>query len=383
MPAMPAWRRYLRLFGPDPAADARDEVRFHIASKTADLMAQGWSAEDAAREAERQFGDRATIEAVGERLGRQRAWQALTRERRGAIVQDVRYACRTLRRERGFAFVAVSILALAIAANTAVFSVVNTVLLRPLPFPHAERLAWLASGRKSVAAGRKADDLSGVTYMVAAYREVQQRAKSFERLAAYNPFFGNSEYTLMGRGEPQPIAGVWVSEDFFPTLGVHPEIGRLLTKEECHPGGAPAALLSDALWRTRFGSDPNIVGRSIRLRQGPGEGSVTVVGVLPADFDFGAVFAPGVRFDIFLPAVLEEMRDMGNTLAVVGRLKPGVTVAQAQAEADVLMPQIQAEHKEWWGDYTSTVTGLKERVRSSRNCAAASWPSCRRRAQAE
>jgi len=362
MPATPAWRRYLRLFGPDPGADAKDEVRFHIDAKAADLMAQGMEGDEARREAERQFGNRGAIESLGEQLGRERVRGARNQERRTAFRQDLRYAWRTLRKDRAFTVVTVAILALAIATNTTVFSVVNTVLLRPLPFPRAQQLVWLASGRATLAASHKESGLSDVTYTVDAYWEFARRNHSFQQMACYNPFFGNSEYTLIGRGEPQPVAGVWVSETFFQTLGVPAALGRLLTKEEFHPGGPNAVLISHAFWQTRFGGDPRIVGQSITLRQGAGKGAATVVGVLPESFDFGAVFAPGLRFDMFLPAVLEDMRDMGNTLAVVGRLKPGVTAAKAQAEADIVFPQIMAAHKDWWGDYTSTLTSLKQFV---------------------
>ena len=265
---------------------------------------------------------------------------------------------RTLRKDRGFAVITVLILALGIAANTAVFSVVNTVLLRPLPFPGAHQLTWLTSGRQSIAAGRDPGGLSGVTYTVDAYEEFQRHNHSFQQLASYNPFLGNSEYTLTGRGEAQPIAAVMVSANFFPTLGVEPILGRQFSPEECQKGGRPAALLSYAFWQRQFAGNPAIVGQGITLSKQP----VTVVGILPATFDFGAVFAPGTKFDLYVPAVMDDIRNWGNTLALVGRLKPGVSVAQAQAEADVLLPQLKAAHKEWWGDYTSTITGLKEFV---------------------
>ena len=276
----------------------------------------------------------------------------------GTCAQDFRYALRTLRKDRGFAIITVLILALGIAANTAVFSVVNTVLLRPLPFPDAHQLTWLASGRQSIADGRDPGGLSGVTYTVDAYEEFQRHNHSFQQLASYNPFLGNSEYTLTGRGEAQPVAAVMVSGNFFPTLGVDPILGRQFSPEECQKGGRPAALLSYAFWQRQFAGNPAIVGQGITLSKQP----VTVVGILPATFDFGAVFAPGTKFDLYVPAVMDDMRNWGNTLALVGRLKPGVSVAQAQAEADVLLPQLKAAHKEWWGDYTSTITGLKEFV---------------------
>jgi predicted permease len=272
--------------------------------------------------------------------------------------EDLRYVIRTLRRDYGFATITVLILALGIAANTAVFSVVNTVLLRPLPFPDAHQLTWFSSGRDSIAKGRDAGGLSGVTYTVDAYEEFQRRNHSFQRVAGYNPFFGNSEYTLTGRGEPQQVTGVMVAGNFFETLQIQPEVGRLFTPEECKKGGRGAVLLSNAFWQRQFAGDPGIVGQSLILSKQ----SVTVVGVLPADFDFGSVFSPGMRVDVYVPAILDELRNWGNTLAVIGRLRPGVTVSQAQAKADVIFPQLKAAHPEWWGDYTSNITELKDFV---------------------
>lgn len=358
MTRLPFWRRYARLFGPDPAADARDELRFHLEAKVDDLVSQGWNPEAAKREAERQFGDLQAVQSMGERMGEEMDRRRRRRDYWSDCVQDARYAWRTLRKDRSFAVIAVLVLALGIAANTTVFSVVNTVLLRPLPFPDARQLTWLASGRTLSAALREGAGLSGVTYTVGMYEEFQRHNQSFQSVTSYNPFFGNSEYTLTGRGEAQPVAGVMVAGNFFQTLGVQPALGRLFVREECQKGGRAAVLLSDAFWRRRFAGDPAIVGQAITLSKQ----SVTVVGVLPSTFDFGSVFSPGLRIDVYVPAVMDEIRNWGNTLTLVGRLKPGVSVAQAQAEADILFPQIKAAHPDWWGDYTSTITGLKDFV---------------------
>ena len=134
-----------------------------------------------------------------------------------------------------------------------------------------------------------------------------------------------------------------VADNFFQTLKVQPALGRLFVEEECKKGGPAAVLLSDGFWRRRFGGDRAIIGQSIALNKQ----AATVVGVLPASFDFGSVFSPGLTIDVYVPAVMDEMRTWGNTLAVVGRLKPGATVAQAQAEAEVLFPQMKAAHPEW------------------------------------
>jgi predicted permease len=354
----PFWRRYARLLRPDVRADVDDELRFHLAAKVDELVAQGVRPDVARREAERQFGELSAVQEVGERLGHDRERTKQRRDYWSGWVQDLRYALRTLRRDRAFTIITVVILALGIAANTAVFSVVNTVLLRPLPFPDSGQLTWFESGRGLNASLREAAGLSGLTYTVAAYEEFRRHNRSFQQVTSYNPFFGNGEFTLTGHGEPQAVLGLMIADNFFQTLDVQPTLGRLFTKEECLKGGRAATLLSYAFWQRQFAGDPNIIGQAILLNKTP----VVVVGVMPSSFDFGSVFSPGLRMDLFVPAYMDVIRNWGNTLAVVGRLKPGVTVAQAQAEADILFPQIKAAHKDWWGDYTSSITGLKEFV---------------------
>jgi predicted permease len=275
----------------------------------------------------------------------------LFRNQSNLLLQDLRYTFRALRRDRVFSLIAILILALGIGANIAVFSVVNTILLRPLPFRESERLAWIAGGQGL-------GGLSNVTYPVAVYEEFQRHNQSFQDVTTYMPFFGDSDYKLTGRGEPQPVAGVMVGSTFFQTLGVQPAIGRLFTAEECQKGGRPAVLLGQFYWQRQFAADPTIVGQAITLNQR----AVTVVGVLPATFDFGSVFSPGLKIDIYVPGIMDDMRNWGNTLSMIGRLKSGVTVAQAQAEANLLFPQLRAAHPEWFNDYSGTITELKDYV---------------------
>ncbi len=148
--------------------------------------------------------------------------------------------------------------------------------------------------------------------------------------------------------------------NFFQTLGLEPSLGRLFTADECQKNGRSAVLLSHAFWRRQFAADSRIVGQAITLNGQP----VTVVGVLPDRFDFGSVFSPGAKVDIYVPAVLSDMQDWGNTLALIGRLKPGVSLAQAQAEADIVFPKLlfSLKHPEWGVGYTAKLTELKEYV---------------------
>lgn len=354
----PRWRRYQRLFGPDPAADARDELQFHLDSKVDDLMRQGWNAEAARTEAERQLGDLRTLQVVGATLGHQRERRAGRAPRLAGCLHDLRLALRVFSRSPGYALVTTVVIALGVATSATVFSVVHAMLLQPLPFANAHELTWMSSGVGLSTRARASTGLSSVTYTVDAYEAFQQSNQSFASVTSYNPFFGSSDYLLTGDGEAQAIDGVMVAGNFFQTLGVEPVHGRLFTREELVANGRAAVLLSHGFWRARFGADPSLVGRTITLNQL----AVTVVGVLPASFDFGAVFSPGQHFDVVVPAVMDDIRGWGNTLAIVGRLKPGVSAAQAQGEADALFPRLQREHPEWWGDYTSTIVPLAEHV---------------------
>ena len=268
-----------------------------------------------------------------------------------ALRQDLRYGVRQLRRSPGFTIVAVLTLALGIGANVAVFSIVNTILLRPLPFRQPQQLTWLA-------ANNGVGGLSDQTYRVDAYEEIQRHNQSFQEVTGYVPFFSVSDYKLMGYGEPKPVSGVWVAGNFFSMLGIQPALGRLFTPEECVQGGRPAVLLSHAFWQQQFAANPAIIGQAITLNNQ----AVTVVGVLPDSFDFGSVFAPGLKKDVFVPAIMDGMRNWGHVLSVLGRLKPGVAAGQAQAEVTLLFSQSKAQHPEWFSDSKTTITGLKEYV---------------------
>jgi len=352
------WRRYDRILGPDPAADVRDELRFHIDSKTENLIRRGRLPSAARREAERQFGNILAVQRIGQRIG-------ANMERRRHLIdywteclQDTRYTLRTLRNNPGFAAVAILVLALGIGANIAVFSVVNTLLLRPLPFPDSQRLAWFIAGKSFEDKARMAAGLSAETYTVDAFQEFQRNNHSFAAVTSFQTFYNSLQYKLTGAGEPRQLAAVEVADNFFPVLGVQPALGRLFTSEECQKGGRPAALLSYFFWKTQFGSNPGIIGKAVTINGSP----VTIVGVLPRSFDFASVFAPGRKIDIFVPAVMDFWRTWGNTLAVVGRLKPGVTLSQAQNEADILFPNLKGLHPDWFEDYASNFVTLRYHV---------------------
>src|ERR1700722_20118705 len=269
------------------------------------------------------------------------------------LTQDLRFTFRTLRRERGFAIVAVLILALGIGANVAVFSVVNTILLSPLPFPSAQQLVRIVE--KNAKAGE-----SSKTYTADATQDFQQQNRSFQSVSGYFAFTGPDNFKLVGNGQPLPVTGILVAENFFEALGVQPSVGRLFRHEEFVQHSRPVTLLSYPFWKRQLGGNRDIVGQAINMNGTP----VTVVGVLPDTFDFGSVFSPGAKVDLFTPYIMDDFRDDGNDLAVIGRLKPGVTLARAQSEADQLFPQLYFEHKhpEYGKAYTGQLTELKEYV---------------------
>ncbi|HEY8458798.1 MAG TPA: ABC transporter permease, partial [Blastocatellia bacterium] len=223
------------------------------------------------------------------------------------------------------------------------------LLLRPLPFEDPERLLWIANA---------GEGLSGVTVQVAQLQELRAQSRTFSDVAAYFPFYNTGDDKLIGAGEPERLTSVPVTENFFQLLGVRPQLGRLFTPEECMWNGPKAVLLSHSLWERRFASDPGIVGRAITLNDAP----VTVVGVLPASFDFATVFAPGSRIDLYRPFPLSEQTDRwGNTLSLIGRLKPGMTIEAARAETQMIAERGNREHPER-NTFLPKVSALREHV---------------------
>jgi predicted permease len=344
MSHIPAWRRYARFFGVDIKSDVDDELRFHLDAKARDLIANGATPEEARAEALRQFGEVADVRRLCEAWGQS---HERTIERRGYWTgwwQDLRYAARTLRRDTGFTVAALLILACGIAATTAIVSVVEAMLLRPLPIAEPSRVAWIDNRSQN-----EEGDPSTPTFGANTFLDWQRHSRSFERLDAYMAFFGYLGSNLSGGGaDPERLGIVPVSEHFFATLGVSPALGRTFTSDEMEPlerlvaGDAPrTVLLTDALWRRRFGADAGVVGQTITLNGQPSR----IIGVMPARFDFAGMFAPGAQVDLFTPLLLNEQAErFGQMLAVVGRLRPGVSIGAAQAELTNLA---RAQPKAW------------------------------------
>ncbi|MGA7343352.1 MAG: ABC transporter permease [Terracidiphilus sp.] len=252
------------------------------------------------------------------------------------LLQDLKYTFRTLGRDAGFAAVAILILALGIGANVAVFSVVNTLLLRPLPFPNAQQLVWIAPPPRKCG-------LSCATYSTDAYDEFRAGSRSYQDVTGYFAFSSPDNLSLSRGGAPIPATSIDVVANFFQVLGVRPAMGRQFTADDARNGAAPVVMLSDAWWRRQFNADPAIVGKAFDMN---GQ-QTTVIGVLPAGFDFGAVFSPGAKIDAITPLNLYgPPRDWGNIITLIGRLKPGVTLAQARQDAAAVAPTMCWNNKQ-------------------------------------
>jgi putative ABC transport system permease protein len=260
------------------------------------------------------------------------------------LLQDIRFGVRTLAKRPGFALVAVLTLALGIGANTAIFSVVNAVLLRPMPFKDAERLVIVYETTQSV----PRDFIS-----VPNLEDYRSGSRSFEGFATFVP----QSVNLTGAGaEPERVVGAFVTSSFFPVLGIQPVRGRAFTPEDDAQGGGQVALLAHELWQRRFGADPEIIGRSLTFNGEP----YTVVGIMPAGFRY-----PTIAPDVLLPAQkwpnYKVARSAHNNW-VVGRLKPGVTREAAEAELRAVARRLEEAYPEENRGRGVEVVGLHEQT---------------------
>lgn len=333
------------------AADARmdEEIRFHIEMETEKNHRAGMGLREARRRALIAFGG---IEAHRSALRDGRRWVLVE-----DLWQDVRHGVRSLRSDLSWTAFAVLIVAVGIGASVTVFSLVNALLLRPLPFNEPEPLVWIANAASEDVSPTLEKDLSALTVQVVHVQTLQAASRSLADVAGFSQFYGLGDHHLTEAGEPERLTGVPVTANFFALLGVQPYVGRGFTVEESTWGGPKAVLLSHQFWTRRFGSDPSIVGRTITIDREP----VTVAGVLPESFDFGTVFAPGRRIDFFSPFPLSaETNRQGNTLALVGRLASGVTLEAAQHEVAALVER--AGRDDGSNEFVPRLRGLREHV---------------------
>jgi predicted permease len=319
-------------------ADLERELESDLELEEEEQRERGLSPEEARYAALRAFGNTTLIREQTREVW---IWSWLE-----SFARDLKYGFRGMRRNAGSTIFAILIVGLGIGGASTVFSVVNALLLRPLPFRDPGRLVWISNG----------DCCSTQTEHYVDLRDENHSFIDLAGIGVYNT--GNEELT--GSGEPERLTGVAVTQNFFSLLGVEPAIGRSFTAEEGEGQyAAPSAvLLSYSLWHRRFAANPNVVGTKLMLNDRP----AMVIGVLPASFDFGSVFAPGISVDLFFPwPLMDKNKPAGNTLAIVGRLKPGVSLASAQAEMSVLAKRLESQHPERNG-VTPKLVPLEEHV---------------------
>ncbi|MBV8897099.1 MAG: ABC transporter permease [Acidobacteriaceae bacterium] len=321
-------------------AESGAEIETHLALLEERFERQGMSREDAHRAAERQLGK---FTRVKENLREQRSLPLLE-----TIWQDVSYALRQLRASPAFSITAILTLALGIGANTAIFSVVKAVLLNPLPYHEPERLVMV--WERNLHRGWPHNIVSAANF-----RDWREHNHVFAAMA----IFQTRAFSLSdGTGDPAEVNAEQVSPNLFSVLGVKPFIGRDFLPEEGKPGSARVAIVGNALWRGRYGSDPRLVGRQISLD----EQSYTVIGIMPATFADAYVAHGLLNAQLWTSGLdLSNQDRTDHGFIVMARLKPGVSIQQAQTEMDVVSTRIQREDPNDFG-WTTLVLGMHDDI---------------------
>jgi len=298
--------------------ELNEEIASHLLMAAQDREARGESPAQARAAAQRELGNAGVIQDV---THDQWAWTWLE-----DLLQDLRYGARTLRKSPGFTAVAILTLALGIGVNTALFSVVNAVLLNPLPYPQANQLVGLWWDRSP-------GQHSSITYLN--FLDWQKQSTAFSSVGAYQ----QDNMIVTGAGEPERVDGVRISANFFDLLGLKPLLGRSFRPEEDQLGAGPVALISDGLWSRKFGSSPNVLGKSITV-----DGrSYAIVGVVAAKsplYTAADVLTPLGQYN---EAPFRDRRASLGTMGIA-RMKPGVTLAQARADMDSVARNLAAEY---------------------------------------
>lgn len=304
------WRRNER------EQDLQRELRSDLELEATEQQENGLSAEEARYAAQRAFGNTTLMK---EEVREMWTWTSIER-----FLQDLRFAIRSLRKNVLFSAVAIATFALGIGANTAIFSVVNAVLLRPLPYPQSDAIVHMSLAWKS---GELNDTLT-----VPEFEFYRDHSSAFQAMAGFR---AGSTVAIKRGDTPEWVKSARVTDGFFGVLGVHPAIGRGIERDETRPGGTHVAVLSDSLWRNAFGGDAAVIGRQIEMD----DLLYTVVGVMPPGFSF--VEQPT---DVFVPLQLGRgIADTGMNTRVIARLKPGAALAQAQANINSVFERFRQE----------------------------------------
>jgi putative ABC transport system permease protein len=301
-----------------------EELTQHVETRHAELVSRGHPEAEARRQALEELDGHGVLATELARAVRPATEvPALGETHRGSRLeqtwQDVRFGARMLARHRGYTLVAVLTLALGIGANTAIFTLVNAMMLRPLPFPEPDRLYNVSESNPS-----RGWTTFGVSHPN--YLDWRRMNRSFTDLAAW----GGGSFNVASGGDSEVVPGLAITASFLPVLGVAPVAGRNFLEEEDRPGGPRVALLGHAVWQRRFGGDPSAIGRTVSLDDEP----FTIVGVLPASFSWG-------QAEVFVPRAPDPMRNRSDHRFVVfGRLKPGITPEQARTDMTTIADQL-------------------------------------------
>lgn len=319
MSPAPGWRRLLRLSIGNRSIerDVDDELAFHLAMREETLRRLGVSPEAAHSEAQQRFGDARRVRDECLTIDRQHAREERLVEWFESIWSDVHYALRTFRRMPAFTAVATITLALGIGATTAMFTLVNSILLRPLPYPQSDRLVRIIQSYPE-----KGLDTWGLNQQnIALYRD---RATDFAAFAGYR----SGNVTIRGGSGPQRLPIVRVTSEFFRVIGVGPAIGRPFTAEEDSPGNNTVVILSHGIWQRQFGASPSILGTTMEIDGQP----FRIVGVMPPGFEF-----PRPDVGAWLPMGLDPTRRFGYLNSGLARLKPGIAPEHAERQTTAIM----------------------------------------------
>ena len=320
----PTWRRYLRFWGPNVAADVDDELEYHIDLRVAELVAHGYSPAAARAEAMRRIGDVESLKQTCLSIDEERVLMTRRREWLSMLWNDARIGARQFARTPMLAFVAILTLALGLGANTAIFSVVYTVLLRPLPYDSADRMTVVTETEhgeeSSVGPGQ--------------FTEWVKRNRTFEALGAHNW----ATFNLGDGGTPERVVAAWVTPSYFQVQYSAPEIGRYFLPEEGEAGHEKVVVISHSLFVQRFAANPAILGKTIHLNDEP----YVVVGVAPRDY---VLNSDGERLWVPMTFSAAWQNNFGDHwLRVIGKLRPGVSMATAQRDLERVTREIAALH---------------------------------------
>jgi predicted permease len=348
----PAWRRYVVFWGADAKTDVDDELRFHLEMRAAEYAANGLPLDAARRRAEERFGSVERARDACVQINRQQRRAESHRHMLIAVAHDASYALRVLRRQWIPACAAILCMAIGISATTAMFSVVDTLLLRPLPYPNGDRLVMINTGRRQTRVGSVSSYADFLDWRAAQH--------SFDDIGA----LGQTSF-VMQRGEPRRIASALVSASFFPTFGVTAELGRVFTDADDKPGAAPVMVVSDAFAREQFGEPARAIGQRIVVN-GAGR---TIIGIIPDQWRYpsrGEAWLPigtgGYSgYSGYSAGVLDPSSRGNRNLEVFGALRRGVTLDAARRDLAATAERLAREYPGSNAEYTTVVLPLRDR----------------------